>query len=312
MYLDNYIDHLLTAAVAYTAKKAGKMVKDMQEPEITAAMVTELPDMLNRFVWPYSGISFGGCFIHKKPKAHYMTSTGKNASREVGDMLVVCRQKIDDIETFNATLLQMKMHKSLGDLHKITDPGELEQLELYQNWPNFYCRKNKKDTFFDIYPKAPHPGAQYSLIRMRSGADLDVYHSASSKEMNLISDQSFGHFVSDFVSLQNGRTITTRAQQTKDEWSHLIWYLLDTSWLGVYRLSSIGHDHHSMISGNFFNMCNMMYSVDTNDQIKSIIIGSDDSGIMNDDYEEGIPLFLINVDDNADKHYPRYRKLFDL
>lgn len=238
MYLDNYIDHLLNVAVAYTARKAGKKVQDMQEPEITAAMVTELPDLLNRMVWPYSGISFGGCFIHKKPKAHYKTSTGKNASREVGDMLVVCRQKIDDIETFNATLLQMKIHKSLGDLHKITDPGELEQLELYQNWPNFYCRRNKIDTNFDIYPKAPHPGAQYSLIRMRRRVDLEVCHSTSSKEMNLISDQTFGHFISDFVSLQNGRTITTRALQKKDEWSHLIWYLLDMSWLSTYRFSS--------------------------------------------------------------------------
>ena len=73
MYIDNYIDRLLNVAVAYTARKAGKKVKDLQEPEITAAMVAELPDLLNRMVWPYSGISFGGCFIHKKPKAHYNT-----------------------------------------------------------------------------------------------------------------------------------------------------------------------------------------------------------------------------------------------
>ena len=306
MYIDNYIDHLLNVAVAYTARTAGKKVKDLQEPEITAAMVAELPDLLNRMVWPYSGISFGGCFIHKKPKAHYNTTSGKKVCREVGDMLVVCRQKIDGVESFNATLLQMKMHKSSSDLHKITDPSELEQLELYQNWPNFYCRRKKKDTYFDIYPKAPHPGAQYGLIRNVYGSDIEVYHSTSSKEMNLISDQSFGHFISNFVSLQNGRTITKRAQQSKDEWSRLIWYLLDISWLGAYRLSSIGHDNHLMISGDFFNLCNLMYSVNTEDQIKKMLI--DGEVVEFNDEEEGISLFLIDVDENADKQYSENRR----
>lgn len=124
--------------------------------------------------------------------------------------------------------------------------------------------------------------------------------------MNLISDQSFGHFISDFVSLQNGRTITKRAQQSKDEWSRLIWYLLDISWLGAYRLSSIGHDNHLMISGDFFNLCNLMYSVNTEDQIKKILINGDT--VEFNDEEEGISLFLINVDENADKQYSEYRR----
>ena len=36
MYIDNYIDHLLNVAVAYTARKAGKKVKDLQAQKTKA------------------------------------------------------------------------------------------------------------------------------------------------------------------------------------------------------------------------------------------------------------------------------------
>ena len=116
-------------------------------------------------------------------------------------------QHIDGIETFNAVLLQMKIHRGVGDQHKIVDLDEKEQLELYQNWPDFYCRRNKKDTFFNIYPKTPHPGAQYGIIKKKRGNEVKVFHATSSEDIYLLPEHSFGSFVCDFVTMQNGRAL---------------------------------------------------------------------------------------------------------
>ena len=281
----------------------------MDEPEITSAIVTELPSLLNRMIWPQTGIRFGGCFIHKKPKAHFKCKLGKDASREIGDILVVCRQQIDGIETLNAALLQMKIHRGVGDHHKINDKDECEQLELYQNWPNFYCRRNKKDTFFNIYPKTPHPGAQYGIIEKKRGSNIEVFHATSSENLYLQPEHSFGSFVYDFVMLQNGRVFTQRNQKEKDEWSRLIWYLLDISWLSVYKLKSLGLTDQQMISGDFFNLYQSMYSVDS-PELLEIIISTDNIDTSGDDVEEGIPIFFISIDENSDKMISLYRNYF--
>ena len=306
MFIKNQIDHLVNVAVTYRATVAGKKVESMDEPEITSAIVTELPSLLNRMIWPQTGIRFGGCFIHKKPKAHFKTKSGKDVSREVGDILVVCRQQIDGIETFNAALLQMKMHRGGGDHHTIKDEDEKEQLELYQNWPDFYCRRNKKDTSFNIYPKTPHPGAQYGIIEKKRGSDIVVFHATSSDNLYLQPEHSFGGLVYDFVMMQNGRAFTQRNQKEKDEWSRLIWYLLDISWLGVYKLKSLRLTDQQMISGDFFNLYQLMYSVDSEELLEKVI-SADNIDSNGDDVDEGIPIFFISIDDNSDKMISKYR-----
>ena len=61
-----------------------------------------------------------------------------------------------------------------------------------------------------------------------------------------------------------------------------------------------------MISGDFFNLCNLMYSVNTENQIRQMLIDGDT--VEFNDEEEGISLFLIDVDENADKQYSENRR----
>lgn len=310
LYFPQLINSLVEMATAKVALRAGLTINALHEPEITAALVTELPDMVNRVMQDADvNVRLGGCFIHQKPKAHYTLQSGKNTCREVGDLLVVCHYNHSGTEANNATLFQMKMHDVGGQYHTIINPGELEQLELYKHWPEFYCNNQKCSTCFNLYPKSPHQGAQYGLIgRQYPYEPITIYHSLPSREMILYPEQTFGDLIQSLVICQNGRIITPRADQNKDEWSHLVWYLIDICWQSAYKVSRVNYPHQSRIGGDFFNICNFM----TNTTIHEL----DDIKVdFVEDYAEGddkgwFSLLLIDVDCDYPLTVSRYKNFY--
>ena len=310
MYFPELINHLVINAAEAIARRGGMSLDDLHEPEITDALVTEFPTMVNNIIAPILGVRMGGCYIHQKPKAHFINKNGIQTSREIGDLLVVCRQTIDGIETFNAAIFQMKMHDSDKSNHHITNTGEFEQLYLYQHWPVFDCYRNKVKTTFDLYPKSPIQGAQYALAsRVNSMFPLRIYHSMPASTMSLYADLTWGYFLQDFIINQRGCVITPRADKEKDEWSRLVWYLLDISWQSVYRLKRINRRNQPRIGGDFFNLCNLITHAD--DAFSDIEhAGNGNNPFFGDNVEEepeGLSLLLIDAGDDYTLRNPRFK-----
>ena len=308
MYFPELINYFVERAVSKVAQRCSINIQQLREPEITDALVTELPGMLNKAIPSTLGVRFGGCFIHQKPKAHFSIN-GAYTSREIGDLLVVSRQKIGGNVIFNAVIFQMKMHDNRKDNHHINDKGELEQLYLYQHWPLFDCSRNGVKTTFDIYPKSPRQGAQYSLVcRKIPKHQLRIYHSLPAQQMSLYAGLSFGDFLHDFIINQKGSVITCRAEKDKEEWSRLIWYLIDLSWISVYNLSRIGRNNELRISGDFFDIHRLMTETAmVNSNVLSLYETMDTAVYLDVNVGEGISLLLIDVKDDYQLKYSRYK-----
>lgn len=316
LYFPQLINHLIEQAAVKVASRASIGINNLYEPEITDALVTELPSMVNQ-VARYNKINvrFGGCYIHQKPKAHYKTTAGSQTSREIGDLLVVCRQERDGIESYNATIFQMKMHDGGKQNHLISSSDEKEQLELYKMWPHFECIKNGTRTSFDLYPKTPHQGAQYGLVSRDYPHDpIKIFHSMPATEMKLSSGLTFGDFIQDFIIFQKGRAITPRAQKDNDEWSRLVWYLIDISWMSVFRLKRLNHLNQQRIGGDFFNIYDLITNQkgQSSEDISYEIENKEIVGKGKQGEQEGISLLLIEVNGDFFLQCPRYKNLYSM
>ena len=75
-----------------------------QEPDYTAGLTIGLPRLLNTARLARYGLRFGGCFIHQSPYVTYKDGN-TTVTRELGDLLVLCRELKDGVELFNAVLL---------------------------------------------------------------------------------------------------------------------------------------------------------------------------------------------------------------
>ena len=128
------------------------------------------------------------------------------------------------------------------------------------------------------------------------------------KEMSLYAGLTFGDFIQDFVINQKGSVITCRAEKDKDEWSRLIWYLIDLSWTSVYNLKRIGHINELRIGVDFLDIYSLMTKT-TKDKPNEL---SYYETIETDEYldrneSEGISLLLIDVKDDYQLKYSRYK-----
>lgn len=252
----NWIDHLADTsflAIEKMRKKAGK-IKDLQEPDYTAALVTAFPWYMNRHkVLP--NVKFGGCYVHQSPKVTFKSkTTGKQESCEAGDLLVLCRRHIDGKENINATLFQIKMHdsKKKSIEHKIASNEEV-QLELYQDWPVFEIKPYTIQ--YDVQPKAITPGAQYLCIADGLGTCLGekrLYHSLPARKMELYNLYTLGHFILNFIDWQNGSPISQEKDNSNDPWSSFIWELIHRTMRNPFNRRNVGIQNQSRTSGDFF------------------------------------------------------------
>lgn len=241
------INNAIAQSVAHVKAKAKKKGWVMQEPDYVAALTTEFPQMVSGLI---PGVRFGGCFIHQKPKISFRSSIDKNKhSCELGDLLVVCRKTVEGKERYNAALLQFKRDST--KLLQITKPSELIQLEVYTSWPVFSVANVPGD--FDVQPKTVNLGAQYSLIYETAVQYRSMYVHIPQTLMPFSSDLTLGRFINDLIEWQEGRTINEESKMNEEEWSRLIWTLINASKAAVFNRRRIGNIDAPRTSGDFFD-----------------------------------------------------------
>lgn len=244
------INNAIAQSVAIVRADAKKNGWTMQEPDYVAALTTEFPKRIAGLV---SGVKYGGCFIHQRPKISFTSKIdGKQHSCELGDLLVICRKTVDGEERYNAALLQFKRANSKS--LKISNPSELFQLEVYTSWPKFSIKSAPGQ--FDIQPKTVNLGAQYSLIYESAGQYHSMYAHIPQSSMAFSSDLTLGRFINDLMDWQDGRTINEESSKNDEEWSKLIWTMVDISKAAIFNRMKIGHKNCPRTEGEFFDfMC---------------------------------------------------------
>ena len=256
--------------------------RKFEEPDYTAGLAINLPRVINEREKELAcrlGLRFGGCYIHQKPYVVYEDNF-KKVRRELGDLLVLCREKRDGEELFNAALLQLKMADGKCDI----DDG---QLRIYTEWPKIWLEGKFGGPFrsFDVYPKAVTQGALYSFVHVpdreasQSGAEDEdqvqgnedvLRFTVASPRRNfgrrrILADNAgmrLEEFLSDFVIWQSGRSIGSREDSLNnpcDSWSRLIWTVVDQLEDVFSRRRNIGMTGRNLKreQGAFFNLLKM-------------------------------------------------------
>lgn len=195
-----------------------------QEPDYVAKLVTMLPSAIKESLkknCPGFVISAGGAFIHQKPLVNFVDSNGIKQSCEVGDLLIVCREKRSFGLTCNALLLQAKIADDIYNNRLKEDA----QFILYTEWPEFtYSRAGHLNGIKrSVLPKTITQGAQYMLIDKHNPLKISV----ASVNNPLSGANCFPCAIASVLSFNRGRTI--QMSNPRDNWSQMIVDLLKLS-----------------------------------------------------------------------------------
>ena len=192
----------------------------LEEPDYTVLLAISLPEIIKDFSSNPAKIKAGSCFIHQSPLACF-SSTHKNKSCELGDLLVLVRKTTVDGIRYNASFVQMKRSSGKSPL-RIMKNNELKQLFLYEHWPCFLIKQFGKQ--YDIFPKTSSQGAWYCIIQNNSdNSSVQYYMSEPMSSMHYSSRHTFGKFIVNLVEWKTGRCISNSLSKDSDEWSKLVW-----------------------------------------------------------------------------------------
>ena len=272
--------------------------KKPEEPDFVSALTDDFVTSMNGLIKSMNGlvkgVLFGGIFIHQSPYVNFKDRTGTPKSCEQGDMLIICHKRVDNLDWYNAALLQWK--GSDKPTIKLKS-SERKQLELYQNWPTFYIKRKKITKTYDIKPKTVTPGAQYGIFFTSKKTKMYVDMPASI--LNVNSDFTFGRFVWNMINWETGRPIDPD-RTSNDEWSNLIWDLISNSINAHFNRKRIGKAECDRVNGDFFDRFFPKGNKGSRlDAILSDVGGSGGSGDVASDGDDGaISLLLIDIDND--------------
>lgn len=200
-----------------------------QEPDYVAKLVTELPSGIMTAlatVIPGCQVKAGGAFIHQKPLAHFVSKAGYKDS-ELGDLLIVCRDRRTSGIIYNAMLFQAKVAKNL--LCELI-PND-HQFILYSEWPKFEYKRagvlNGK--IRNILPKSVTQGAKYLLIDENTPNEMLT----ATVDMPLKGSRCFATTIASILSFDDGRTF--QFDFPRDTWSQVIIDLLSITASSVFN-----------------------------------------------------------------------------
>ncbi len=220
----NLIAHFLPQCL-----KAFPCSRNPQEPDYTASLAIGLPKLLDADITTKNlGLRFGGCYIHQKPYVSYEDGTTAKTC-ELGDLLVLCREKKSGKELINAALFQLKMVKGECGVDE-------RQLRLYAEWPKLWFGRSKQSDgkcVYDVYPKAETQGALYSFVHRAnpsstsSGLRFTVatpHQCSADKYVDGKEGMPLQDFLADFIIGLTGRLISSEKAEkaSGDDWSALI------------------------------------------------------------------------------------------
>ena len=220
-----------------------------QEPDYVAQLVTGLTVSISRAlqrVSPNGFFKVGGAFIHQKPLAEFLDITGYKKP-ELGDLLVVCRERRSFGFVYNALLLQAK---SVSNPFQVSIPMD-HQFILYSQWPRFkYCRAGKLNGVIrDITPKTISQGAEYLLIDKNAPADMFT----ATVDRPLKASSRFPFTLASVLSFDEGRAFTVT--EPMDMWSQMIVDLMNLSAVSSFNRRKKGyHDAPRWSGDDVFNL----------------------------------------------------------
>ena len=205
-----------------------------REPDYVATLVSVLPGFIRHAltqILPGRTIRSGSAFIHQKPLAHFLNRPGMSAP-ELGDLLIVCREKRLSKAVYNAMLLQAKR---TNNPLQTSIPND-HQYVLYSEWPKFKYRRagvlNGK--IRSIMPKIITQGAQYLLIAGQE--PIELFTATVDRPLN--GSNLFSYTLAAILSFDAGRTF--QVSYPRDDWSQMILDLLRLTASSVFTRQNSG------------------------------------------------------------------------
>lgn len=216
------------AAVSAAVQAAWRRTKSPSEPAFISALVTNGTPTLGAIWSPIlasAGIQckISSVFVHQSPKVDLSTS----GNCELGDLLLVHEHRTWDDRVFTrALLLQAKVHQAQSA--RLTLSSRI-QAELYDSWPLFtyatpaYLRTECRNS----YPKHPHPGAQYLIIKPANRRRLDggMYVAPASLTITIAETRTLASVLVDLLLGRDGRVVS-RPRGSSISWSQIVHDLL--------------------------------------------------------------------------------------
>lgn len=206
-----------------------------QEPDYVAMLASLLPGIITvilKQIFPYRSITAGDAFIHQKPLAHFVNRFGMR-DPELGDLLIVCREKRFSGYVYNSMLLQAKLTKNPLNTSCPND----HQFLLYSEWPEFEYRRagylNKKRR--SVIPKTISQGAQYLLIDQSN--IIDFFTATVNRPLN--GSRTFAGTLAAILSFEVGKTF--KVTNPRDDWSQMIVDLLHLSATSMFNRRRSGY-----------------------------------------------------------------------
>ena len=222
--LESDIDAALANSVSSLLTHSGTL----QEPDYIAALTCYFPSLLKGILSSHIlklNFSVCGCYIHQKPKVEFYDPGYRKAEMELGDLLIVYKEDNGSEVLYNSLLLQAKTVKNRYP--QTIARRERHQLTLYKKWPQFrYVHLPLKGKIRNIYPKTIHTGAQYLLIDSKSSI-ADFWCATANKQ--LYPAESLACQLIRLIEFQVGDTFVSKTEPIIDDWSKMIWDLLEIS-----------------------------------------------------------------------------------
>jgi len=231
--LKGLIHNSLITSVDFLVDKCNKLGNRPQEPDFVASLTLKFtPGLFNilKAVFPKSKFSVTGVYCHQKPLA----DIGLPKDPEIGDLLLVyIYTDSKGSKKLNSILLQAKI--SNKPTTTISSADE-HQLKLYAEWPTFSYKRagTLNGTKRDVLPKTINDGAQYLLIDDHplyglSGMTGTFPMGCATPSKPLSINNDLADEIIDFLKFKSGRAFEENPITTKDDWTKMIWDLLNVS-----------------------------------------------------------------------------------
>jgi hypothetical protein len=259
-----------------------------QEPDFVAGLVVEstplIYSVLNSILSSRGiSVSMLAVFCHQTPQVTF--GSYPTASCELGDILFAyVHSPRTGSPRRNAILFQAKASaKQPYRIHR----GEMNQLRLYVDWPDFMYERSSFLTGQkrSITPKAPHSGAQYLLIDDRPPEEPmsgllgfpGTYPVGCCMPDESLRDHT--HLAAELFSLfifRTGRPFEDKQTAAKkQDWSQVVWDLLEIGVKKSFNRKNSGRrriprgvgDTIQMMDGFSFNRASSPLSCNTTAEI---------------------------------------------
>ncbi len=295
--MDFYTRRKIWLDLYYAIETTTKRLKQPQEPDYIASLVTKLPNELIQILGNHlPGMQFkvGGCFIHQKPIVKFLPSAYLGYRMpELGDLLIVYKETKNNADRYNALLLQAKKTNDIYNTY--IQCQDVHQYVLYTEWPKFeYQRAGRLNgRVRSISPKTITSGAQYLLIDEHHNAyhwHYPVTFWCASADNPLEASNSLATALLQLIEFQTGRTFVPKGSNI-DQWSRMIWDLLDISAQSVFNRRRNGFNNYLRSSGNIITYLSTLNNDDLGEEcvgfgISTICI----EGRYIEDINEDIPM----------------------